>query len=438
MKRTALIGFFLLAFWPALRAQDSNFVRQQINQLTSRAMYGRGYAYHGDSIAAAYLIEQLAQNNLQPLEANYLQPYSFPVHAMEGPVSVKVNGTALRGWEDYVIAPFSPSARGTFLLYPMDYRILLDQQRQELFFQQNKKAKDGLIYIDITQCTDEDTLRILNRLFNMLNRFKKAFPCRGFVVGVDEMSPWTVGLGYQPSEYLLLYMKRHIVSDKRNKLYLSYNNEIRMHHTQNICAMIPGHSIPDSMVVLTAHYDHIGMMGDDVMFPGCHDNASGTAAALDIARHFQAHPLPYTFVLLIFSAEEAGLLGSTYFVSHPLIDLGKIKMVVNLDLLCGGDDGIMVVNAKSFQTQPFYDSLMQENERRQWVKEVKARDNAANSDHFPFTEKGVPAIFIYTLGGRYGGYHNPYDTAERASLSAYPGIANLIINTLEETFGNPR
>ena len=109
-----------------------------------------------------------------------------------------------------------------------------------------------------------------------------------------------------------------------------------------------------------------------------------------------------------------------------------VKMVVNLDLMCGGDDGIMVVNAKDSLTNGFYNALVQLNEASHWVKEVKARDNAANSDHFPFTEKGVPAVFIYTLGGRIGGYHNPYDTPAGASLTAYQGVAHLVIEALEQ------
>ncbi|MBO4489329.1 MAG: M28 family peptidase [Bacteroidales bacterium] len=428
MKKFALIVLCMLACFGGLQAQDSNSVRKDIDALTSRSMFGRGYAYHGDSIAADYIVKRFQSMQLETKE----QEYKFPVYAMEGPVSIILNGKVLKGWEDFVIAPFSPTMHASLPIVDLDYRILLDQPALDNFFAKNKKAKKSMLYVDLTRCQNADTLKTLQRLFGMLQRFKDSFRCKGFILGVDEMSAWTVGMGYHKCQYALIYVKKHLMDAKKNTIKISYTNEARQHHTRNVCAMIPGTEVPDSMVVLTAHYDHLGMMGEEVMFPGCHDNASGTASVLDLANYFRLHPLKYTVEIVVFSAEEAGLLGSTYFVSHPLFDLKKVKMVVNLDLMCGGDDGIMVVNAKDSLTNGFYNSLVQLNADSHWVKEVKARDNAANSDHFPFTEKGVPAIFIYTLGGRTGGYHNPYDTSAGASLTAYQGIAHLVIEALEQ------
>lgn len=428
MRKIVLASLLLVGIAQGALAQDSTFARLHLNVLCSPTMYGRGYAYHGDSLAANYLVQYLEAMLLKPKE----QEYSFPVYAMEGPVSMVLNGKPLTGWEDFVIAPFSPTMHASLPIIHLDYRTLLDQSALDQFFATHKKAKKSMLYVDITQCQNADTIKILQRLFGMLQRFKNSFQCQGFLVGVDEMSAWTVGMGYHKSQYASIYVKKGLMNAEKNKIKISYTNEARQHHARNIMTLIPGTEKPDSLVVLTAHYDHLGMMGEEVMFPGCHDNASGTAAVLDLANYFRQHPLKYTVAIVFFSAEEAGLLGSTYFVSHPLIDLQKVKMVVNLDLMCGGDDGIMVVNAKDSLTNGFYNALVQLNEASHWVKEVKARDNAANSDHFPFTEKGVPAVFIYTLGGRIGGYHNPYDTPAGASLTAYQGVAHLVIEALEQ------
>ncbi|MBR4135569.1 MAG: M28 family peptidase [Bacteroidales bacterium] len=426
MKKSLLIGCLLLLAC-GLSAQDSSRVRNHMETLTSRAMYGRGYAYHGDSLAANYILQVLRNLNLNPQE----QTYSFRVHAMEGPVVVELNGRKLTGWEDYVIGPYSPSTHANMQIIPLDYRTLLDQTALNNFFATHKKSKNALLYVDKTLCTNTDTLKILDKLFGSLHFFNNAFPCNGFLVGVDEMSAWTVGLGVGNSQYVLMYIKRDLMSGQKNKMKVSFNNDVRMHHTRNICAVIPGTGHTDSLIVLTAHYDHVGMMGEEVMFPGCHDNASGTSAVLDLANYFCQHPLKDDVAVVFFSGEEAGLRGSIYFTKHPLFDLEKVKLLVNLDMLTGGDEGIMMVNAKDSMTHWFYNSLVQHNETNHWVKEVKARDNAANSDHFPFTEKGVPAVFVYTLG-KYGGYHDPYDTAERATLFAYSGIARLLIQAMEE------
>ncbi|MCR4965970.1 MAG: M28 family peptidase [Bacteroidales bacterium] len=424
-KLTFLIVSLLL--YCGLQAQDSNSVRKDLDVLTSKNMYGRGYAYHGDSLAADYIVSRFQKMGLETQE----QEYGFPVHAMEGSVSFILNGKQLRGWDDFVVAPFSPTMHATLSVINLDYRTLLDQTALDIFFATHKNAKKSMLYVDLTKCHDADTIKTLQRLFGMLQRFKDAFQCKGFILGVDEMSAWTVGMGYHKSQYALIYVKKELMSAKKNKVKISYNNDVRMHHTRNVVAFIPGKEEPDSMVLLTAHYDHVGMMGDDVMFPGCHDNASGTSAVIELANYFRQHPLKYTVAVVVFSGEEAGLLGSTYFVAHPIFDLQTIKMVVNLDLMCGGDDGIMMVNAKGPQTKDFYDSMVQLNNKSHWVKEIKARDNAANSDHFPFTERGVPAVFIYTLGGGYGGYHNPFDTSAGCSLSEFSNIAHLVIDALE-------
>ena len=128
-------------------------------------------------------------------------------------------------------------------------------------------------------------------------------------------------------------------------------------------------------------------------------------------------------------------MGSFFFVRDSLMDFSKVKLMLNLDLMCGGDDGFMVVNAQADNTRDFYNSLVEINNKDHKVKEIKSRANAANSDHYPFAHKGMPAVFIYTLGGRTGGYHQPSDTPENASLSQYHNIVSLLIKGLERCCG---
>lgn len=128
-------------------------------------------------------------------------------------------------------------------------------------------------------------------------------------------------------------------------------------------------------------------------------------------------------------------MGSSFFVRDSLFDFSKVKLMLNLDLLCGGDDGFMVVNSQAENTKGFYDSLLALNEqmskKKGGVKEIKSRPNAANSDHYPFAKKGMPAVFVYTLGGKTGGYHQPDDTPENASLKQYHNIVELLIKGVE-------
>ncbi len=200
------------------------------------------------------------------------------------------------------------------------------------------------------------------------------------------------------------------------------------YRSQNICGYIPGEV--DTMIVFTAHYEHLGMNGDTV-FHGAHDNASGTAAVMDLARMANQQRGHYTYVFLLFGGEESGLVGSRWFAEHPLISLAKVKLLVNIDLFCGGDDGLMVVNANSRETATYVDLLQRINDLQGLTPKIGRRDNAANSDHYWFTGE-CPAIFIYTLGGPFGGYHSPTDTCEGCGLANYHRHMTLLRAFIEQ------
>ncbi len=90
----------------------------------------------------------------------------------------------------------------------------------------------------------------------------------------------------------------------------------------------------------------------------------------------------------------------------------------------------MVVNANDRATKPYVDMLDRINEERGYTAKIGRRDNAHNSDHY-YLSQYCPAIFIYTLGGPYGGYHSPTDTCEGCGLGNYPRFLTLIRTFLE-------
>ena len=126
----------------------------------------------------------------------------------------------------------------------------------------------------------------------------------------------------------------------------------------------------------------------------------------------------------MFSGEEAGLLGSKYYSEHPLFPLSKIKFLTNLDLLGTGSEGIMAVNATVYKTQ--FEKLDSINNQKKYVTQIKQRGKVANSDHYWFSEKGVPCFFIYTLGG-VTFYHDIYDLEKTLPLTDYVDVCKLLI-----------
>ena len=95
------------------------------------------------------------------------------------------------------------------------------------------------------------------------------------------------------------------------------------YQSQNVCGYLPGET--DTMIVFTAHYEHLGMNGDTIFY-GAHDNASGTAAVMDLARMASLRHGHYTYVFLLFGGEESGLVGSRHFAENSMIDFSKVKI----------------------------------------------------------------------------------------------------------------
>jgi Zn-dependent M28 family amino/carboxypeptidase len=203
------------------------------------------------------------------------------------------------------------------------------------------------------------------------------------------------------------------------------NKFIRDFESQNIAGYVKGIEQPDSFLVFSAHYDHLGAMGKTAYFPGANDNASGVSMLLNLAKYYLKNPSRYSVAFLLFSGEEAGLLGSKYYTEHPLFPLKEIKFLTNLDLLGTGDDGIMVVNASVYKSQ--FEKLVSINNQKKYVSQIKQRGKAANSDHYWFSEKGVPCFFIYTLGGT-ASYHDVYDIERTLPLTDYNDVGKLLID----------
>jgi len=192
----------------------------------------------------------------------------------------------------------------------------------------------------------------------------------------------------------------------------------------NVCGIVKGTSKPDSIIIISAHYDHLGGMGKETFFPGANDNASGVSLLLNLARYYAANPQPYSIGFICFAGEEAGLVGSKYFTENSLVPLKNIRFLINTDLAGTGEEGITVVNATEFPRE--YAMMNAVNDEGKLLAKINARGKAANSDHYFFTEKGVPAFFFYTLGG-IKAYHDVFDKPETLPLNEHEDLFRLVV-----------
>jgi len=364
--RRLLLSLMVGLTFAAITAQDIVYAREIIEKLCSESMHGRGYVRKGDKIAAGYIASEFKQMNLVPLGSHYYQYLSLDVNTFPAAMAVRINGRTLKAGYDYMVDPSSPGIKGT------NPEVVVEFTGEKLSFGvSNVVGRVPRIIINAAACPD-----------SMVE--------------------------------LQLNIKNHFV---------------QKYESQNVAGYMRGTACPDSFVVFTAHYDHLGQMGRKTFFPGANDNASGVAMLLNLAAYFTTHPLRFSVAFVAFTGEEAGLMGSSYFVEDPLIDLSAIRFLINLDLVGNGPEGIMVVNGSIFTKQ--MELLKTINKEKQFVSQIKTRGEACNSDHCMFYRKGVPCFFIYTLGGP-ANYHDPGDIPENLTLTAFEGLTRLLINFSEK------
>lgn len=425
MKNIILsLVLFLCAL--SVSAQDTNYMRQVLRQLTSEQFKGRGYSFRGDSIAAEYIRKELRRLQVKPLADNYFQSYSFSTFAMEGPLRLKVNDRKLKPYEHFRVPAWSKSTWGEYKVITVSPEVMVDTDAMRKFLKKNNDMlQDVFVYIDAGKWQISslgDAKKVMAAVDNL--RRRNPFNSRGIIVGLNSLNTCSPAYTDYEHGYAYIEVLDSLMPQKVKTLncdiFTQFNPDYK---TQNIYGYVPGEV--DTMVVYTAHYDHLGTMGDSVVFYGAHDNASGVATVLDIARMAVREKPHYTHVFCFFSGEEAGLKGSKYAAEHPVFDLSKVRLLINIDMFCGGDEGLMIFNADAPETRPFVDRLETLNEVLQIAPEIRRRANRPNSDHWYFS-KQVPAVFILTMGQRYGGYHDPQDTCERCGLENYINYVTLI------------
>ncbi|MBX7126986.1 MAG: M28 family peptidase [Cyclobacteriaceae bacterium] len=184
------------------------------------------------------------------------------------------------------------------------------------------------------------------------------------------------------------------------KASATMHNTVRYNQSYNVIAKITGTTHPDEVVIYSAHWDHLGIgkkdeKGDSI-YNGAGDNASGTAGLLALARATTAQPKPdRTVVFLSFTAEEQGLWGSAYYVSHPVYPLAKTVANINMDMMnpWGKTKDIVVIGIGQNDLE---DNLRAAAAK---VNRYVAREPSPQaglyfrSDHFHFAKVGVPALF---------------------------------------------
>ncbi len=421
MLRWSFSLVFVVFSGAAAQAQDMDYAREVLSMLCSDQLAGRGYVDDGDSEAAFYIEQQFKQHGLKSWDYNYYQTFFISANSFPGKMSAQVDGRPLVPGTDFLVAPDAPSVKGE---WPITYLERLPSIAPSGRVIDTSLALTGAVVMP------DSLVRTLPRPIRseLLKGLRRA-GAQVLLRSSDSKLTWHVS--GQQAELPEFTVRDTFLSHRPERFSAQVETKLlKKHRTQNVLAYVQGSGKSDSTIVFTAHYDHLGKMGSATTFRGANDNASGVTMLLTLAHHLAQpdHQPRHNIAFMAFAAEEMGLLGSSHYVENPVFPLEDIVFLVNLDILGTGEEGIKVVNATLFKER--FEALVAINAEHGLLPKVEPRGKASNSDHHPFTERGVPCLYMYTLGGSTA-YHDPNDRPEALSLAGFPGIFRLLVNFTE-------
>lgn len=373
MKKLLIISLWIIT--ANCFAQDIKYARETLNTLTSKDFWGRGYTKNGMAKAADFIQSEFKSFGLLPMNGtNFKQDFMFAVNTFPGKMALSIDGKKLIAGQDFIVQQASVGV----------------------------KAK-----ADLEQKDSVNFLAASSRI----------------LVTLEDKLTWSVS--QKVDDYTKILVKKSALKSIPKNIEVDIENQfIPDFSAANIAGFVKGTTKPDSVIVITAHYDHLGGMGNDTFFPGANDNGSGVSFLLSLAKYYAKNPQKYSIAFICFAGEEAGILGSKYFTENPLIPLEKIRFLINVDMVGTGETGATVVNATQYPKE--FKLLTELNEKGKFLVKINPRGKAANSDHYFFTEKGVPAFFMYTQGG-ISAYHDVFDKPETLPFTVYENLFKLFV-----------
>lgn len=459
--------FLILVVLIVSLSASAGFYEDSIKYLASKKLEGRKPGTQGNVLAQDYSINKFKQFNLQPLAGSFKQDFTiFTKMIKKGNNSLSTNTDIDKSFQ-----PISSSLSGEVLNSKMvfvGYGITIPKSDPQLKYDDyaNMDVKGKIVII----LTGDPAIGNMNSPFrhpDYINyrsihyKLKNAamHEARGVLIVENPLSltnypiepkpifnategggnRFSIIAGYSTNKWLnkhlprtslLKFQNRIKATGKPNSKYLPglFNLSVSLKkqtgRVSNIVAVLPGQDpvLKKEVIVVGAHFDHLGHGGESSMdphghgkiHPGADDNASGTAMVLKLAKELSTKKHKRTYVFALFNAEESGLLGSAHFVamwSRHETQYGKIMSMLNYDMVGRYVDHISIMGANS-STE--WKSVL--NPISSSLNFVIKNSSVGSSDHASFTAKEIPSLFFTT--GAHEDYHRSTDTAEKINYQS--------------------
>ena len=451
-----------------------NEIMSHIQYLSHENRGGRYPGSRGSKDVISYMTKQFKSYGVQPGIGNsFIQPFEFKTGLkFEDSNYVRFNGRLLVPELDY--NPLSFSSNGEYLgeaifagygfqinstdLKWDDYEsidvngkwVVIMRHSPEREKQNSLFAEHSSLHKKMIIAKDQGAIGII---FISQIEDEKLFPLQ-YLNGYKNSGIATIHLSNTNADNLLKgtgwdrrkiqsYMNKNLKSLSFPLPQVKIKAKINLSDVNSRAANIIGliksgnRKFRDEYIVIGAHFDHVGSGGPSSgsrapekkqIHPGADDNASGTAGLMELAQKLSSQKgrLKRSVLLIAFDAEEKGLLGSNYFIKNPTVDLEKIKLMINMDMIGRMKDSSFTVGGVG--TSPVFNKLLDSLSFEKPFKLIKSDPGYGPSDHAPFYSKSIPVLFFFS--GFHNEYHTPEDTWKLINLKGEKKILDFIYNVV--------
>ncbi len=467
MKRHFLLAVVFAT--TTLHAADVARLRQDVYFLASSGLEGRRAGTVGAQVAAAYVAQRFATLGLLPAGDNgsYFQDFSFVANVTPGTQSVlRFSGavTYQAPPQDFSPVPFSAAGEAEGEVVFVGYGISAPDAGYDEYQGVDVKGKVVLL-LRFSPAGDEPSspfapyLPLRRKVSDAVAKGAAAVLIATGPASQESGEPVKVPFDYSFADAGVPVMA--IATSLAEKLFADQGFSLRelqermdtrrepasrplavlahiradlqpeRRKTANVLAILPGSDpqLGHELVVVGAHYDHLGFggPGSNSLAPevravhnGADDNASGVAALLEIARQLAAKPPKRSVLFVAFGAEEMGLLGSSYLIQNFPLPKDWVVAMVNLDMVGRPKKGPSLTLG-GYGTAQEWAELIPRLNRKHRLKLTTSAGGYGASDHSSFYSAGIPVLFFFT--GAHEDYHKPSDDAEKLN---YPGFAKVV------------
>ena len=439
-------------------------IEKDIRTLSSDTMEGRGLGTKGITLAANYIEAQLKDAKLQPaFGKSYRQKFPVKMGVALG-ANNKIEGLSSEDWTPLGFSsPGSFSGKVAFVGYgidapPLNYREYegIDLKgKVALMLRYEPQERDDQSPFDGRRPSRWSALR-----YKALQARERGAVAIVFVTGPqqdeakDKLPALTNDGPESPAGLPVIQVKTSVATkwidlaafqtdvDKdlkpRSRVLdatLKGTVDVKANYAdgENLAGILPGRGrLANEVIVIGAHYDHLGYGGHGSMKPnehaihnGADDNASGTSAVLVAAKRLtellKDAKDRRTIVAALFSAEEVGLGGSSYFVDHPPLPLANVKAMINLDMVGAMHDDKLI--ALGSESAPEWKPLLDRTASELKIDLAASGDGYGPSDQTSFYAHQIPVIHFFT--GTHERYHTPDDDADAINFSGAEKVAEM-------------